>query len=281
MKKSQLLFTFSIIVLISVAMFAACSKSSSGTAAPDPCAGIAISVTATTTDADAGTPNGSIAATATGSTGFTFSLNSGSFQASGSFSNLAAGTYTVTAKNATGCTGSASITVNQKDACAGKTITVTPTVSQNADPCAPNGTVTVTATGSTGFTYNVDGAAFQASATFSTLTAGNHTFGAKDNAGCVKTATINVPAITAGAKFTAVKTMMQANCAVSGCHNGTQSPNFTDDCTIVANADLIKFRAVDQAGTSNQMPQPPRAPLTQADQDKITAWFSAGHHFTD
>ena len=38
--------------------------------------------------------NGSINATASGSTGFNYSINSGAFQASGNFTNLAAGSYT-------------------------------------------------------------------------------------------------------------------------------------------------------------------------------------------
>ena len=279
MKKNPLLFKVSLIAFLSAIIIASCSKSSS--TPTNQCAGIVISVTASTTDADAGTANGSITATASGSSGFTFSVNNGTFQASGDFNNLAAGDYTIIAKNATGCTGSSKFTVNQKDACAGKTITVTANVTQGSDPCKSTGIVTVTATGGSGFTYNVDGGAFQASATFNSIAAGDHTFGAKDNGGCVRTAITTVQTVAAGPKFTAVKNMMQTFCAISGCHNGTQSPNYTLDCDIVANADMIKFRAVDQSGTTNQMPQPPKAPLSQADQDKITAWVNAGKRFTD
>jgi hypothetical protein len=282
MKKNQLFVTLAIVGFISLFVLYACSKGgSSPTPPPNPCSGVTITVTATTTDADAGTSNGAIDASASGGTSFTFSINNGAFQNTGTFSSLAAGTYTITAKNTSGCTGSASITVNAKDACAGKTITVTPTVSQNADPCRNNGTVTVTATGGTGFTYNVDNGAFQASGDFTNLSSGNHTFAAKEAGGCAKTSTISVPAATAGPKFTDVKAIIQVNCAIAACHGGTQAPNFTVDCNIVAFGDLIKFRAVDQAGTPNQMPQPPRAALTQAERDKITLWFNAGFHYTD
>jgi len=166
------------------------------------------------------------------------------------------------------------------DPCSGKTINVTATVTQNPDPCA-RGTISVTATGSTNFTYSVDGNAYQASGTFNDITAGNHNVSAKDGAGCIKTAAVTVTNSTAGALFTAVKSMMQTNCAVSGCHNGTQSPNFTEDCNIVNNWSLIKARAVDAAGTSNQMPQPPLAALSQADRDKISSWVTAGHKFSN
>ena len=173
----------------------------------DPCAGITVVVSLTLTAADAGSSNGSITATATGGSAFTFSLNNGTFQASGVFNNLAPGKYTIKAKNANGCIGSAGNTVIAKDAtCAGK---------------AP------------------------------------------------------------GPLFTAVKTIINTNCAVTGCHNGTQSPDYRVDCTIVDYADLIKLRAVDQTGTADQMPQLPRMPLVQADRDKITAWITAGKRITD
>jgi len=184
-----------------------CSKSGGNSAPADPCAGVTVTIALAVTATDAGASTGAITATGAGGTGFTYSINNGAFQASGSFSNLAAGKYTITAKNANGCTGSTSGTVVAKTvSCAGQ-----------------------------------------------------------------------VP----GPLFTAVKTIITNNCAVTGCHNGSQAPNYTVDCTIVDYADLIKNRAVDNAGTSQQMPQPPRAPLSQADRDKISAWITAGKRITD
>jgi len=206
MKKSHLLYLLLTLSFFPALIFNACSKGGGGTTPANPCTGVTITVAGTALAADAGSSNGSITATASGSTGFTFSLNNGTAQASGTFNNLAAGKYTITAKNTNGCSGSASITVNAKDACAGK---------------------------------------------------------------------------TPGPAFTAVKAIIASNCAVTGCHNGSQAPDYTVDCTIVDYADLIKQRAVDQAGTATQMPQPPRAPLLQSDRDKITAWITAGKHFTD
>jgi hypothetical protein len=165
------------------------------------------------------------------------------------------------------------------DPCANKTITVTPTVSQNADPCANTGKVSVTASGSTGFTFKVDNGSYQSSGDFSDLSPGSHTFTAKDAGGCEKAASVSIPPLTAGTNFTAVKAVLQTNCAIPGCHvSGGQSPNWTDDCTIVRNADRIKARAVDAAGTLNQMP-PTGSALPQADRDKINAWITAGKKF--
>lgn len=87
-----------------------------------------------------------------------------------------------------------------------------------------------------------------------------------------------------GPLFTAVHDVLQANCALSGCHAGATPQNginFSIDATIVAQKDRIKIRAVDQAGTPNQMPQPPRAPLSATNQKKITDWITAGGRAAD
>jgi hypothetical protein len=89
-----------------------CGKDDSSTPPPsDPCVGV-VSVSGTASNTTTGQSTGSITATATGGTGFTYSLNNGAYQSSGSFANLAAGTYTVTAKNSNGCTGTTQVTVN-------------------------------------------------------------------------------------------------------------------------------------------------------------------------
>ena len=81
---------------------------------------------------------------------------------------------------------------------------------------------------------------------------------------------------TPGPLFTAVKTLMQANC--QSCHNSSNmngGKDWTVDCNIVANKNRIKARAVDE-GT-----MPPTGPLPQSEKDKITAWINAGGRLTD
>src|SRR2546426_7919558 len=103
---------------------------------------------------------------------------------------LTAGSYTITAKDANGCMGTATAT-----------IVVPSQVLASATPSNPNcfgGTGTITAGGSGGTgtkTFSMDGTTFQASATFSGLTAGTYTITAKDANGCTGTAsaTIVVP----------------------------------------------------------------------------------------
>jgi hypothetical protein len=207
MTKNQLLYRLILLVFLSVIIFNACSKSSSNTTPVNPCTGVTITITGNAAASDAGSSDGSITASAGGSTGFMFSLNNGVFQTSGTFNNLAAGKYSIKVKNSNGCSDSLSLSVVSKSpACAGQ---------------------------------------------------------------------------TPGPDFTAVKTIVLTNCAVMGCHNGTQAPDYTVDCTIVDYALLIKQRAVDDANTADQMPQPPRAALSQSDRDKITAWINAGALITD
>ncbi len=90
--------------------------------------------------------------------------------------------------------------------------------------------------------------------------------------------------IAPGPLFLSVRTVVQTNCALSGCHTGANPAgdhNFSSDNTIVAQKLRIKVRAVDQAGTATQMPPPPRAPLSAADQKKITDWIAAGGVITN
>jgi hypothetical protein len=102
----------SLIVAINIS---SCSKSSPDPSNPPPtdaCAGKTIVVTATPTAASGCGGTGSITVTASGSSGFTYKLNSGgSYQASGSFTAVDPGSYTVFAMDAAGCEGSQAVTV--------------------------------------------------------------------------------------------------------------------------------------------------------------------------
>jgi hypothetical protein len=271
-----------IVVIISCILIISCSKGGGSTPPPpvNPCAGITISVTGTITDATApGAANGSIAASASGSSNFTFNINGGAFQASGTFTNLVKGTYTIVAKDSKGCTGSKQFTVDEANPCVGVTIVVTTTTTA-AVPCATpaTGSITVTASGSNGFTYSIDGGAFQASNIFNTVAPGAHAMRVRDANGCTGTANSTVDSAPAGPLFTAVKTLMQNNCVT--CHNATQSEggmNWTIDCNIVANKERIKARAVDGIPS----PMPPTGLLPLSERNKITNWINAGGNYTN
>jgi cytochrome c551/c552 len=280
MRKTVLFFCS---IFLIACIYISCSKSSSNSnPPPDPCAGVTVTVSGTITNAASGQNNGSIAASATGGSGFTYSLNNGAFQSSGTFSSLAAGNYTITAKNSNGCTGSKSFTVVAETACTGVNIVIDATAT-TAVPCGgPGATVTVNATGGTGLTYSINNGAFQASNSFTNVAAGNQTVVVKDANGCTQSKAVTVNAAAAGPLFTAVRSILQSNCV--SCHNNSVQNggmNWTVDCNIVTYKSAIKTRAVDQAGTASQMPQPPNPALSTADRQKIVDWINAGGAYSN
>jgi large repetitive protein len=216
--------------------------------------------------------NGSITAIASGGVApYTFSLNAGAFQTSGTFNNLMAGTYSVVAKDANGClSASSTVTVGTNCPTISTNVATTTTVK-----CSPNtGTVTITATGSTGFMYSLNGGSFQASNVFGTLGVASYTFTVRDANGCTAAGNTSVAQAPAGNLFTQVKAILAANCVT--CHGGanpTAGLNFADDCTIVSQASRIKARAVD----FNPSTMPPTGvPISAANRQTIVDWINAG-----
>jgi hypothetical protein len=191
--QKKILLCFSIIAISIVSLnFVSCSKPSTTAPPVATCADKTIVITGTTTPTSGGTTsNGSITVSATGSTGFTYSLGTGAFQASGSFTNLAANTYTITAKDDAGCTSIKSFVVT---ASACPTITITAVITQASNATAANGAINATATGSTGITYSIGTGAFQASGNFTALSANTYPITAKDVNGCTTTVNFTVTA---------------------------------------------------------------------------------------
>jgi hypothetical protein len=266
-----------------VLLFFACSKGGNGgggSGNSSPCSGVTITVDGAVTNPSAsGASDGSITATATGSSGFTFSINGGSFQSSGNFTNLAAGTYTVSAKNGNSCSGSKSFTLVAQNLCTGVNIAVSGTTTANI-PCIGSGTGSITVTNTGGaapFTYSLNAGAFQSSNLFSNVSSGTHSVVVKDANGCTGSANIIVNDVPQGPLFSAVRAMMQTNCILSGCHADSQTPIFSDPCAIITNKFKIKARAVD----SDPSPMPPTGLLPASERQKITDWLNAGGQFNN
>jgi len=158
------------------------------------------------------------------------------------------------------------------DPCVGKTIVITTTPAA-AVACGAGGSISASASGSTGFSFKLNSSGtYQATGTFSNLSAGDYTIFAKDGAGCEKSVAVTVPSSgTAGAQFTAVKNLVATKC--QSCHNNTLANggmNFQVECNIITNKVRIKVRAVDE-GT---MPQ--SGPLTAAEKTIISNWITGG-----
>jgi hypothetical protein len=244
----------------------------------DPCAGVTIAVTLTKVDPALNQSNGSITATATGGTGFTYSLNNGVFQSSGTFSNLAAGSYTVTAKSSTGCLGSKQITLTGVNPCSSVNITISNSI-VNLLPCstpANNGSITVTASGSSGYMYSLNNGTYQSSNLFSNLAAASYTVAVKDANGCTNSGTAVVGTQSAGPLFANVKTLIMSRCAGSGCHTSGGNAagyNFDNECNIVTYWSQINGAAVTYSLTK----MPLGTLLNATEKQTITDWINAGH----
>lgn len=174
------------------------------------------------------------------------------------------------------CSKSAPAPNPPADACAGKNIILT-VAAQSSTGCSNDGSVTVSASGSTGFTYKLNSTGtYQASGNFTNLSTGTYTVFAKDAAGCEKFESVILNGTTTGPLFTQVRNLITARC--QSCHNNSVQNggmNFQIDCNIVANKTRIKVRAVDQ-GT-----MPTTGPLPQSEKDIITNWINAGGRLTD
>src|SRR6185369_14806710 len=138
-----------------------------------------------------GNSTGSVTVAGVNGTGpYTYSKDGITFQASGTFSALVAGPYTITVKDANGCTTTQAVTITQPAAALSASIT-----SQTNVLCFGNSTGSVTVAGVNGtgpYTYSKDGITFQASGTFSALVAGPYTITVKDANGCTTTQAVTI-----------------------------------------------------------------------------------------
>lgn len=163
-------------------------------------------VTATSTPAACNNVNGTITASGTGGIApLSYSIDGTNFSTNNIFTGLAAGTYTITVKEATGCIGAVTVTVANTNA---PTITATSTVSS----CSSNtGTITAAASGGTpAYQYSINGITFQASGLFSGLAPGTYVVYVRDAGGCIAT-TYAVVTATAGPSLTATTTPTACN----------------------------------------------------------------------
>ncbi len=190
-----------------------CTATSSTTVAD--LSGLTASITAQINVSCFGGTNGSVTITASGSTGpYTYSINGGvTYFASGTFGSLAAGSYTIIAKDANGCTVSVPVTITQPPALSASTV-VTPVTCF----AGTNGTATVTGSGGvTPYTYSWAPSGGTA-ATASGLAAGTYTVTVTGVGGCTATATavIAQPTIITG-------TASNTSVSCFGGTNGTAS----------------------------------------------------------
>ncbi len=139
-----------------------------------------------------GVNNGTIVCNASGGTGIiTYQLNpSGVSNASGNFTSVGSGVYTITATDNNNCSTSTTVTIAALSQVLLSISTIT-----NVSPCygGTNGSVSLTANGGVlPYTYLLNGSNANTSGAFSALTAGNYTITATDFNGCIASSIVNI-----------------------------------------------------------------------------------------
>ncbi len=240
------------------------SCSSEKEPSPDLCDGTFALSIQSSSDAECALDNGQVIIVANNATGsVTFQLNN-STQPNGEFTNLPAGNYTAIGTDENDCEAQISFTIANSDGVTA-TFQITDTTCGNEQ-----GSISISASnGTEPYSYSINQGAAQPSNVFDNLGQGTYSVAVTDDTGCVFESEVKVETDIVLAD---VNSIIQTNCAVSGCHNGTQSPNFTTTSQIMASADRIMART--QQGT--MPPAGSGRTLTQAEIDAIACWVNDG-----
>ncbi|MDP5042583.1 MAG: T9SS type A sorting domain-containing protein [Crocinitomicaceae bacterium] len=120
-----------------------------------------------------------------GTSPYLYAINGGAVTSSAVFSNLPAGSYTLTAIDANGCQQGFTSTITEPTAIS---LTASTTVSNGND-----GTISLSASGGNSpYTYSMDGQTYYSGSFFASLAIGTYTCYVKDNNGCVTTIEVTV-----------------------------------------------------------------------------------------
>lgn len=214
-------------------------------------------------NANCGAADGSLEVQASaGVNPYEYSLDGQVFQESGVFNNLASGNYEIQVRDANGCISSLQATVENDN---GLSINASLTDSGCG---SSDGEISIVASGgSAPYTFSLNGGAFGSSDTFSQLSSGDYTVVAKDNTGCEVTQSVTV---LNGTSFSnRVSQIISTNCAISGCHAGSQSPDLRNFSNIKLFADRIRLR-------TSQKSMPPGGGLSDAEIAAIACWVNDG-----
>ncbi|MEQ8243982.1 hypothetical protein [Fulvivirga sp.] len=215
------------------------------------------------TNAECGASNGSFSVNATGGEApYEFSSEAGT-STDGVFLNVEAGSYVIVATDAKGCSVELAVTIQNQSG-----VNLEEVVVNDSGCDTSNGAIHVSATGGEEpYLFSINGNTAQSSNIFTDLAPGDYAVSVKDQTGCEITQSVKV---LSGVSFeSSIKSIIANNCAVSGCHNGSRSPNLSTFASIQSNASRIKAR------TGNGS-MPLGSSLSQSQIDMITCWVDDG-----
>ncbi|MDH5381736.1 MAG: hypothetical protein OEW75_12830 [Cyclobacteriaceae bacterium] len=238
--------------------------------APGSCgqSGFDVVVSSTTPASGCNTGDGEVKVVSTGGDGaVTFKLENGIFQASGTFSGLNAGFYSITAREASGCEVVIQVALTSVTG-----VNITNITSMDSGCGTSTGSITVTASGSGALQYKLGaGGTYGPGSSITGLASGVYTVFVRDGTGCELSATTQV---RTGMPFATIKNIMNKSCAISGCHVAGNIKN-TVDLTVDQN--IVDYAASIKLKTGNgTMPKPPKPKLTAQEIESIACWVDDG-----
>jgi hypothetical protein len=219
-------------------------------------------------NANCNAATGSLIVEAGGGNGtLSYSLNGSDFQADNSFTQLAGASYTISVRDEENCQVQQEAVVEVASSMSLDIASMTGSGCGSAD-----GMVKLDARGGQSpYTYSLDGSTFQEEDEFDNLNAGPHTVYIKDATGCELQEEVE---IKTGISFEAsVQTIIESNCAVSGCHvSGTNRANFNEFSEVKKNASSIMRYT--QEGS--MPPEKSGKTLTDSEIAAIACWVEDG-----
>lgn len=229
--------------------------------------GLALSLESVEEASGCSTADGQLTVVATGGESpYQFSIDETTFQATGDFTEVLAGIYTVSVTDANGC--QAVVNNVQVDALG---FSVETTLEADSECVGGNGTVTINAVGDNEpFLYKLADGTFTDNNTFTGLDEGNHVIIVKDNSDCSVSLTVTIPRGDTGTSWANdIKPIIESSCALSGCHNGGTQLDLRVYENAKDNAD--KIREYTQSGY-----MPFEGSITQEEIDLIACWVDDG-----
>jgi len=232
---------------------------------PPSCTGLSLALLSKSDASSCTVVDGQIAIEATGGTAPYLYTTDFLSSSSGTFTNLRGGTYFFTVTDANSCTASLEVSI----ATEGSTFSAS-IVAEASTVCAPasNGSITVNASGGVEpYEFRRGTGPFLAENAFLNLAYGDYIIEAKDAAGCSIVIKTEVP----GMRYATVKSIIELNCAKSGCHNGDIGAhnNYTLFDNVKENSTSIRARTTD-------LTMPPNYPLSEEQIKLIACWVDEG-----
>lgn len=215
-------------------------------------------------DSNCASDDGRVEVAATGGNGqFKYKLGDGAPQSSAVFSDLGAGTYEISAIDGNNCSATLEVAVKNRDG-----LNIDVQVDDSGGCGVSEGAITITAfDGVEPYAYKLNDGSFGSANNFTGLPHGEYDLIVQDAGGCEVSQPVKV---LSGVSFAAsVSPIIEGNCAISGCHNGSQSPDLRVFKNIHDNA--AKVKTVTGNGS---MPQ--NGTLTQEEIDLIACWVDDG-----